>query len=426
MKPLSSDCSMFDPFTDLVFTPIPGTIRHEINKDDQRYNPFLRDFQDYIRNEATENAEKRHENREDGVIGRGGAGDEEGNEEKHSKDGVLTRPTPSVVKSRSIPHRQREMLDTLCLCVGQLNQLLMYRLSVGLDMRLYIRSDLDTDVMLLTAGALLAKLANVYKQIHRRSVTDEVSSVMRLFKAAQRGGPLETEVVMEEAAKRVTLGLVDAVLPRKHLKRGASNVGVYLSNALRMSEHVTCHAISETGTTPDKMIGSGCNPQRCRMGKPFSKQEVSILLADVQPAIDAASTGPGSDGVIDWDTQGASHISMDRFRHLLPPNAQTVIVGGASWQRNRARVCKKSVELYLPCFALLASVSDTKLRPQRLLALRLLSVMIAAVLMLSHSFVPNRQYRLERMLEPLLQAAACIYPNQTASGGKPMSTSSVR
>jgi hypothetical protein len=273
---------------------------------------------------------------------------------------------------------------------------------------------------------LLSKLHGVYAQIHRRSITPEVSSVMQLFEAAQQRSPIGEEAAMEAAAKRVLLGLVDAVQPRKLLKRGSSNVGVYLSNALLLSERVTCQAQSETTTTPDKLIGSGSNPQRCRMGKPFSKQEASILLADTPPIVDPALTGPGSDGVIDWDTQGASHISMDRFRHLLPSNSQTVIVGGASWQRNRARVCKKSVELYLPCFALLVSVSDSKLLPQRLLALRLLSVMIASVLMLSHSFVPNRQYRLERMLEPLLMAAACIYPNKTASGGRPMSAASVR
>ena len=413
---------MFDPFTDLAFATIPITNPREIKKDDQQHHPFLCGFQMYIRDVATENIEKYRDN--GGVIG-GGA--DEGDEEKHTQDGLLTRPTPSVVKSRSIPQRQREMLDTLCVCVGQLNQLLTYRLSVGLDMCLYIRSDLDTSAMMSTSSLLLSKLHGVYAQIHRRSITPEVSSVMQLFEAAQQRSPLGEEAAMEASAKRVMLGLVEAVQPRKVLKRGSSNVGVYLSNALLLSERVTCQAQSEATTSQDKLIGSGNNPQRCRMGKPFSKQEASILLAETPPpTLDPALAGPGSDGVIDWDTRGASHISMDRFRHLLPSNSQTVIVGGASWQRNRARVCKKSVELYLPCFALLVSVPDTKLLPQRLLALRLLSVMIASVLMLSHSFVPNRQYRLERMLEPLLMAAACIYPNKTASGGRPMSAASVR
>jgi hypothetical protein len=318
------------------------------------------------------------------------------------------------------------MLDTLCVCVGHLNQLLTYRLSVGMDMRLCVQTDLDTDAIQSTIGLLLSKLHSVYGHIHRRSVTPEVVSVLRLFDIAHRHRHLPDHdhasdpKTTEEAIQRIVRKLEVAVEPRRPLKRGASNVGVYLCNALRLSGRVTCHTVTVMGNAgapvkqppPDSIMGSvGRNRHRCRMGKPFSKQEASILLPTETSApspIQNPLFFSGSDGVVDWDAQGASHISIDRFRHLLPSNSQTVIVGGASWQRNRARVCKKSFELYLPCFALLASLPNALLLPQRLLAMRLLSVVIASILMLSHSFVPNRQYRLERMLEPLLEAMAYI------------------
>jgi hypothetical protein len=403
---------MFNPFAGLTtdVSPVDHAADDEVGVATR--HPFLWAFQLYVNDIVV--YEEDEENNTEG----------QNPTPRETDRGILTRPTPSVVKCRSIPHRQRDMLDTLCVCVGHLNQLLTYRLSVGLDMCLGVRSDLDTNLMRSTASLLLAKLHTVYTHIHRRSITPEVSAVLYWFELAKKEETsLNAEEAMDEIIQRVMQKLESAVQPRKALKRGASNVGVYLSNAQLLSGCVTCHSVSgddvpiKDHPPPDMIMGSviihGRNRHRCRMGKPYSKQESAVLFVDQTPGpirspIQDPLLASGSDGVIDWDPRGASHISIDRFRHLLPSNSQTVIVGGASWQRNRARVCKKSVELYLPCFALLASLPNRSLLSERLLALRLLSVIIASVLMLSHSFVPNRQYRLERMLEPLLETIAYI------------------
>jgi hypothetical protein len=415
--PFVFSSAMFDPFASLSDSIQYDGIQRQADKITECEYSYMVEFQVLIKHMVISEVEEEEENKKNSRL--------EGQQTQLQPDGILTRPTPSVIKSRSIPNRQREMLDTLCVCVGHLNQLLTYRLSVGMDMRLCVQTDLDTDAIQSTITLLLSKLHTVYGHIHRRSVTPEVVAVLRLFDIASHRHRHLTGVhdhacdpkTTEEAAQRIVRKLAGAVEPRRALKRGASNVGVYLCNALRLSDRVTCHTVTVGNTPikqppPDSIMGSvGRNRHRCRMGKPFSKQEASILLPTETSApspIQNPLFFSGSDGVVDWDAQGASHISIDRFRHLLPSNSQTVIVGGASWQRNRARVCKKSFELYLPCFALLASLPNAVLLPQRLLAMRLLSVVIASILMLSHSFVPNRQYRLERMLEPLLEAMAYI------------------